>query len=287
MQKASIAAVILTMHRLDQLKIAIDSLRNQTRKIDEIIVVLQGDNSDLLSWLKQQPDIVLHHQENKGSAGGFAKGMEIAIQRNHDWVWITDDDAFPELNTLETLTSCQYFNDITTGFLSPIIVDINKNVYMSPVPKDQNLWYKTVLSDKCIPIKSAAWPGCLVSSKSIINLGLPIAEYFFYDEDIEFTQRVASKLNSYCVIDAVFNHHQAPSANLWKSKKRYPYYVRNRIATIRLTDESHSKKLLGQFKWSAEILLGIIKGKIPPAAVISLINGLLFFKPKILFPSKF
>lgn len=280
----SIAVVVLAMHRFDKLKHTIHRLREQTRKLDEIIVVYQGDDNKIESWLAQQEGITLHVQENLGSAGGFSKGMQLAIDKGHDWVWITDDDAFPEQKTLENLVSCKHFNDDTTGFLSCVVVDMNRRTYMSPLPDDANKWYSTVLADKCLPVLSSAWPGCLVSINAIKQCGLPIAEYFFYDEDVEFTARVARNMPSFCVIDAVMHHHQEPSSSLWESPARYKPYVRNKFSTIRLSGESMGKKLAKQMQWALKIISGIVVGKIPVGALLPLVSGMLFFYPKIKYP---
>lgn len=280
----SIAVVVLAMHRFEKLKHTIQRLREQTRKLDEIIVVYQGNDNKIESWLKQQEDITLRIQENLGSAGGFSAGMQLAIDKSHDWVWITDDDAFPEQNTLENLVSCKHFNDDTTGFLSCVVVDINRKTYMSPLPDDANKWYGTVLAEKCLPVLSSAWPGCLVSINAIKQCGLPIAEYFFYDEDVEFTARVARNMPSFCVIDAVMHHHQEPSSSLWKSPERYKPYFRNKFSTIRLSGESMGKKLAKQIQWALKIISGIVVGKIPVGALLPLLTGMFFFYPKIKYP---
>lgn len=284
-KKTSIAAVVLTVHRKQQLKIVIDSLRNQTRKPDQIIVVFQGKSEAIEDWLTRQDDINLHVQENLGSAGGFATGMQLAINEGHDWVWVTDDDAFPEPNALEELTTCKYFNAPDTGMLTTAIIDAEGKTYMSPVPDDDhNQWYGSVLEEKCLPIKSAAWPGCLISTAAIKELGLPISDYFFYDEDIEFTTRIARRKPCYCVISAIVNHHQSPAASLWLSKERYSRFVRNRFATIRLSDDPVLKKIAKQYLWLLKIGGGIVVGKIPVGALAPLIKGWLFFRPKITYP---
>lgn len=284
MNNKSIAVVVLAMKRYEKLKITIESLRNQTNPLDEIIVVFQGKDDKIKRWLDQQKDVTLLVQDNLGSAGGFSAGMQLAIDKGHDWVWITDDDAFPEACTLERLVSSKYFDDDATGFLTCVVVDVNGKTYMSPVPDDANKWYGNVLQDKCLPVLSSAWPGCLVSVKSIKQFGLPIAEYFFYDEDVEFTSRVARNKPSFCVIDAVMHHHQEPSSSLWLSPERYEPYVRNKFSTIRLSDASFGKKLAKQFVWALKIIAGVVDGKKPVGTLLPLMRGLLFFRPKIRFP---
>ena len=126
----SIAAVVVSFNRLEYLKIIIFNLQNQTRLPDEIIVIFQGDSQDCLDWLDSQQGLSVIKQENLGSAGGFTTGIDVAVQKGHDWVWVTDDDAVPELNSFEELANCPYFDCSKTGLLSSVILDANYKVYM-------------------------------------------------------------------------------------------------------------------------------------------------------------
>ena len=91
-----VSAVVLAYSRDKILPDLIDALRNQTRKPDEIIVINQGNNQVIASWLAEQHDLTVITQENRGSAGGFCAGIVESIQRGHGWTWIFDDDAVPE-----------------------------------------------------------------------------------------------------------------------------------------------------------------------------------------------
>ena len=43
--------------------------------------------------------------ENLGGAGGFDKGMRLAYEHGHEWIWCLDSDALPSETTLEGLLS--------------------------------------------------------------------------------------------------------------------------------------------------------------------------------------
>lgn len=280
----SIAAVVVSFNRLEYLKKIIFNLQNQTRLPDEIIVIFQGDSQECLDWLESQHGLSVVKQENLGSAGGFTKGIEIGVQKGHDWVWVTDDDAVPELNSFEEMANCPYFDCTKTGLLSSVILDANHKVYMSPSPKDANDWYKTVLEDKCVTISVCCWPGTLVASQAVIDFGLPVAEYFLFDEDIEFTSRIARNRDSYCVISSKVVHYQSPAAFMWNSPLRYKKFVRNRFATIRLSGDSALKKVAKLWIWFFKILTGSLTGKFPLGAIPPVFEGV-FFRPKLKYPA--
>ncbi len=282
----SVAAVVLAFSREEELKKVIHNLKNQTRKPDEIIVIFQGTSPSILEWLNQQPDLTVHQQGNVGSAGGFTTGIKMAIAKGHQWSWLMDDDAVPELNALEEMANCRYFDSSKTGFLGAVVVNPERKVYMSPYADEANKWYGTVLQDGCVPVLGATWIGCLVSTQAILDFGLPIEKYFLYDEDSEWTMRVARSRNCYCVIKSIIVHYQKGTFDPFTSKVdmlKHGYYVRNHFATIRLSDKSALKKFARLWLWFFKNAWEIITGKAPWKTVIPLFSGLLFFRPKIEF----
>lgn len=282
----SVAVVVLAFSKAELLKQLVDSLRMQTRKPDEIIVVFQGGDVQILDWLKEQQDLTLHVQENLGSAGGFSTGIQLAIAKEHQWAWIVDDDAVPATDALQRLVESRYFDWKNTGFLSSRIVDPAGRTYMSPTPKDANLWYGTVLTDHCVPVMKSTWLGLLVSTSAVIECGLPIKEYFLWDEDIEFSSRIAHAKPSYCVIDSVIVHYQKDQFDPFSpgDKIKHLHFVRNRVATIRLSQSTFIKRWVRILMWVIKVIGDVFKGKAPIASIIWVLNGVFIFSPRIQYP---
>lgn len=288
-RKESVAAIVLAFSREDDLKKVIHNLKNQTKKLDEIIVVFQGTSPTILAWLKEQSGITLQHQGNIGTAGGFTSAMKVAIEKGHQWTWLFDDDAVPELNAFEEMAKCKHFDSKKTGYLASVVTRPNGEVYMSPVAEEGNDWYDTVLEDGCVPAFSATWIGCLVSMQSIIDFGLPMEIYFMYDEDSEYTARVSRSRNSYCVLKSVTVHHQKNKVDPFNSSVdmlKHGLYVRNRFATFRLEPKPWYVKGAKIAYWFFKNAIEIVTGKAPFKTIIPLFNGLLFFRPKIKFLNK-
>jgi rhamnopyranosyl-N-acetylglucosaminyl-diphospho-decaprenol beta-1,3/1,4-galactofuranosyltransferase len=288
-KKESVAAVVLAFSREDDLKKVIHNLKNQTKQLDEIIVVFQGSSPTILAWLKEQSGITLKHQGNVGTAGGFTSAMKLAIEKGHQWTWLFDDDAVPELNAFEEMANCKHFDSQKTGYLASIVTRPDGSVYMSPVPLDANWWYGTVLEDGCVPVMSATWIGCMVSMQSILDFGLPMEAYFMYDEDSEYTARVARSRDSYCVIKSKVVHYQNSKFDPFNNKVdmfKHGLFVRNRFATLRLEPKSAYKKYSKIWRWFFKNLREILTGKVPFETIGPLFKGLLFFRPKIKFLDK-
>nr|WP_299419920.1 glycosyltransferase [uncultured Emticicia sp.] len=101
----TIAAVVVTFNRLTLLKECIEGLRNQTHKLDSIIVINNGSTDGTDKWLNDQFDLQVIHQENLGGAGGFARGMKEAYNAGFEWIWVMDDDVEPVYEALEKITN--------------------------------------------------------------------------------------------------------------------------------------------------------------------------------------
>lgn len=98
-----ITVVIVTFNRLNLLKKTLTAVKNQTIRIDQIVVVNNSSTDGTETWLESQNDILTITQENTGGAGGFESGIKNAIQNFSDWIWVMDDDVFPQKDALENL----------------------------------------------------------------------------------------------------------------------------------------------------------------------------------------
>lgn len=281
--KTHIAAIVLCHSHEDTFQQVITALRNQNRKLDGIIVINQGSNAAIASWLAQQVDLTVITQENRGSAGGFCRGITESIRRGYDWTWVFDDDAIPELNALEELVQCPYFHLDETAFVASRIVDRHGNTYMSPGGSSSQAWYGTVLEDKCVEAVDGAWPGLLVSTAAVYKAGLPVAEFFFYDEDREFITRLAKHGKGYCVLTSVVKHFQSSERfdPFGKDFIKAAYYTRNHIARQKLGSGPLPAKLLRVGRGVLVKLSQILKGELPCRVLPWAIKGVFFFHPKI------
>ena len=66
---------------MELLKECIQSLRNQTHKLDEIFIINNSSTDGTLEWLNTQTDLTVITQENSGSAGGQYTGIKTAYEK--------------------------------------------------------------------------------------------------------------------------------------------------------------------------------------------------------------
>ena len=90
---------IVTHNRLNLLKKSISSLQNQTRKLDEILIVNNGSTDGTLEYLNLYKYQSIN-QVNSGSAGGWYSAIEYAIKNEFDAVWLMDDDGYANHDSL-------------------------------------------------------------------------------------------------------------------------------------------------------------------------------------------
>ena len=243
-----VIAVIVTYNRLHLLKKCLSAVLAQSRKPDTIIVVDNGSTDDTRHWLARQP-VQCHYQDNTGGAGGFSSGIKLAYQNGADWIWLMDDDTIPHNDALEKLLTA--LNKVNAqkekvGFLSSRVHWTDGSVH------EMNRTYLLTDSKKSAPFSFAEESGLplvqfgtfvsmLLSSKAVEKVGLPIKEYFIWNDDVEYSKRIISNgLAGLAVEESITSHetptnHQSnvfidPASSIWK----FRYGLRNELFTKRL-----------------------------------------------------
>lgn len=191
----SLAAVVITYNRMNFLKEVIKSLRNQTKKIDKIIVVNNGSTDGTTQWLVEQKDLLVINQDNVGSSGGQYIGFKTAYEEGFEWIWTMDDDVIPEDNCLENL-----FENINPFRIhTPLRFDKNGNPFYNDV-KHFNLtnpfisiWRGVIdkedLKQDYISAEGITFEGPLFHKSLIEKIGLPEKKFFIYGDDTEYFAR--------------------------------------------------------------------------------------------------
>ena len=122
-------AVVVSYNRQKLLSECITALRNQTHKLDAILVVNNGSTDNTEQWLQQQPDVFFITQKNVGSSGGFNTGISWAYKHGYSWIWCMDDDGYPKEDALEKLRyDLYYIKKLSPRLDLVIIIDTIKVV---------------------------------------------------------------------------------------------------------------------------------------------------------------
>ena len=189
----NIATVIVTFNRKNLLHKALHAHSTQKLRAASLLIVNNGSNDGTLEmlvdegWLDRPGVEMLDMSQNTGGAGGFAAGLQHALESGAEWVWMMDDDAEPHPEAL--------------GKLMEVATDPSKIYGSLAVHGAETSWLTTVLDppigevDKAedVPrqatVQSLPFLGFLVHREMVERIGLPDAGYFIAADDVEYCVR--------------------------------------------------------------------------------------------------
>ncbi len=231
----SVAAVVVSFNRLDYLKKCLTALEEQTRPLDEIIVVENGSTDGSAEYVRQNhPGITLFETgANLGGAGGFAWGLELALKHGHSLAWLMDDDAEPRRDALAPLVAAME-TEPRPGFAAPLVVDETGGVVQGNLPAVSTDANAQLVARKLggIALTHTTFVGALVDLKLSAAMPLPYADFFIWFDDVEYTKRLARTSFGIHVVDARMKHPN--NAGNKDMGGRLYYYLRNQLWITRL-----------------------------------------------------
>jgi len=284
-----ICAVVVTHNRLTLLQECIESLRNQTRSLDEIIVVNNDSKDGTKEWLNNQKDLTSIHQENLGGAGGFYNGIKAAYEMGYDWIWCMDDDCLPTAIALQQLLDFRK-NDFTI-LNSFILSKTNKfKINFGFFDYAEKVFYDNIdqVSGKTFLHGAGFFNGTLFSRKAVAKVGLPNPKLFIYGDEYEYYLRyLKNDIDILTVTSSIVYHPEQRYKYFGKGKLFYrfnylndlgvKYFPRNIMAIWYYYEEFTFRKLVKTYFCDLAGLLFIQK-KIGLVLkyVFAILSGVLF-----------
>lgn len=289
----SLAAVIVTYNRAAKLAKVLDALAAQTRRPDAVYVVdnLSTDETpQVVAGCEDLPIIYCRMEQNLGGAGGFHAGLKRAYLDGHDLFWVSDDDAYPEPDAIavleERLVAFPAETGYAPGYACSRVNWTDGTLCQMNVPLTVWDWPRWATPEQpTFLIASCSFVSVLITRAAVAEHGLPIAEYFIWHDDVEYTLRLArSYPGLYCLDSLVV--HDAPEnkgvnyglvteANVWK----FIYGARNETSR-RLRDQG----VYGVAVFVRQILVQMKGMGIPFALkrrILAAVWRGLFFRPAI------
>lgn len=209
----SVAAVVVTYNRKKLLLECVQALIKQSAS--EVLDILVIDNAStdgtaaaLEPYVKTGHVIHINTGSNLGGAGGFQFGIREATMRGYDYIWIMDDDCIPQTGALAALISWSEKLG-TYGFLS------SKALWKDGTVCEMNIQRHSIaqrVSDFSIepnPIQIATFVSLFIPTKVVLELGLPIKEFFIWTDDWEYTRRISRSYPCYLIPSSVVKHLSA------------------------------------------------------------------------------
>lgn len=235
MSKSEVCAVVATYNRKELLSRCIRNITSQ-KKCDCDVLVIDNGSSDgteelFNSVFNSEKIRYINLGKNLGSAGSQAAGLKEAVISGYKYIWLMDDDVMPKDNTLfELMRAADELGD-KWGILSSVAYW--KDGSICKANRQKKTLFRFVSEED---YKKRFVPACMVSaasmfirSQAIIDVGLPIAEYFFYTDDYEFSGRVGRKYPVYVVPASTVTHvmRENMKANIVKDTSDRMYRYQN------------------------------------------------------------
>ncbi|MEV7661094.1 glycosyltransferase [Paenarthrobacter sp. NPDC089316] len=238
-----VVAVVVTFNRRELLQTTLEGITAGSRVPDAIVIVDNASTDGTAEFLRTYqgpvPADVVTLNTNVGGAGGFVVGMERAVLDHHaDHVWIMDDDTEPQPGALrEALDVSEAYQQETgqaPAFIASRVVwtdgrDHPMNRMRPRMGASEDL-RSAAARIGATQIRSASFVSVLIRAEEIKQHGLPIADYFIWNDDLEYTARISRNGTALTTNASVANHHTKVFGDAGADPgPRFYYEVRNKL----------------------------------------------------------
>jgi GT2 family glycosyltransferase len=235
-----VAAIVVTYNRKQLLLENISCLLQQTTRQDLDIIIIDnastdGTNVALQPLLDKKELVYINMGSNLGGAGGFQFGIKYAAEHDYTYIWVMDDDCMPTTMALEEFLRQDRILKKNYGYLSSQVKWRDDSICT------MNIQRKTVFKNvedfksDLVPIKMASFVSLFIPTKTVLQLGLPIKEFFIWTDDWEYTRRISKHYPCYLANKSIVKHKSnsnigANIANDTPARlNRYRYLYRNDV----------------------------------------------------------
>lgn len=209
----SVLVLIVTFNRLNDLKVCISALKNQSYSNINILVINNGSTDGTKEWLSSQNDIITINQQNVGGAGGFYAGMKYMMDHDqYEWLVMMDDDGIADKDEIKNLLDS--YGDVKQTYgkdaiLNALVVNKDKHDEVSfrwrhgsGVSNKVTELCKMKYIDQIHPFN-----GTLIPRLIIEKIGLIKREMFIWGDEEEYMARAKHNgYGTYTVTAAVHYH---------------------------------------------------------------------------------
>jgi GT2 family glycosyltransferase len=266
--KNKVVAVVVTYNGSRWVKQCFSSLLNSEHPVD-VYAVDNNSTDETVQLIRENfPKVkVIENKHNAGFGEANNQAMRIAVNQNADYVFLLNQDAWIQPDTIGTLIN-SFQSDSGYGIISPLHFNGTgekpDGAFLNYVSRVYSL--EKIKSDpNVLPIdfiNAAAW---LVSRDCLDTVGGFGYLFHQYGEDRDFIQRLQFyNLKLGFVTSTKIFHDRPDKRFVFEKEERVTWYY-NTGCRVRLADinKSFAIALLSVFFWlSKEIIFLILKGKV-------------------------
>jgi rhamnopyranosyl-N-acetylglucosaminyl-diphospho-decaprenol beta-1,3/1,4-galactofuranosyltransferase len=231
-----VLAVVVTHNRCQLLTRCINYLQQQTCMPDLLIV--NNMSTDGTEKYLQNNSINHITQENSGSAGGWWRGIDEGWAKGYDYVWMMDDDGYPDPQALEILLALtgeeaicisstpvkeNAHNELVFGL--PVLNSSGNPVILAGKRKYNTLNEFPAAMEKYPHIHP--FNGALIDLAAAKKIGNIDRSYFMFGDEVDFLCRMKKAGKVYTALKALHYHPDVSRRTI--DKKKVYYFIRNTI----------------------------------------------------------
>jgi len=232
-----VVAVVVSYNRSALLGESLSAIMRQTRPVDHLVVVdnASTDNSAKLvreAWPEAE---LICLTENTGGAGGFTVGIAAALRAGADWVWLMDDDTIPSDEAIAELIQAESkYAQEQLVLLGSRAVWTDGADHPMNTPK-RKLFVSRKEAERaatvqCMPVRTLSFVSAFVRASRVLEVGLPVSAYFLWNDDFEFSARLARGRRALYVPQSVVEHRtQKRGSSDDDPGERFFFEVRNKL----------------------------------------------------------
>ncbi|NDU77928.1 glycosyltransferase [Actinomadura sp. DSM 109109] len=234
-----VTAVVVTHNRRALLVEALDALARQTRPPDAVTVVDNASSDGTPALVRDRyPHVdLVELAVNTGGAGGFAAGIARALDAPAaagGLIWLMDDDTVPEPEALAALLGARERAPGEPALVASRVVWTDGRDHPMNTPRVKPGASRAELADAaeagCSPVRSASFVSVLVDAEAVRESGPPVADYFLWNDDFEFTTRLLrGRRGLYCPASVVVHKTRTFGGTDADPGDRFYYEVRNKL----------------------------------------------------------
>jgi GT2 family glycosyltransferase len=236
-EQTRVVAVLVTWNRRELLAESLHAIESQSLRPARIVVVDNASDDGTAEMLCAEfADVdAVRTARNIGGAGGFALGIDRALALDCEAIWLMDDDTVPEPTALERLVDARngYPGETPALVASRVVwTDGRDHPMNTPRRRPGASRVDVYAADAvgCMPIRSASFVSALIDVQTVRERGLPIADYFLWNDDFEFTTRlIRDRPALYCPASVVVHKTSSYGSTDADPGDRFYYEVRNKV----------------------------------------------------------
>ncbi|HEV6499998.1 TPA: glycosyltransferase family 2 protein [Streptococcus pneumoniae] len=254
----SVCALVVTYNRSKYLQKALEGILNQQQEISGILIYNNNatDNTEEIlmkfGYVDSKGDKIkenylystekdgkhfyyYHNDENLGGAGGFANGIRLISELDYDYVWIMDDDVYPEPNCLSEIMKQMSVQNVQVGipnrtdenFYDRAIIGFDFDDYHKFWTEMRKTVTYGPFDEEAIKVVDMPFEGPVVEMALLRKVGIPDSGFFIEYDDSDFAQRLQQYSDIIFATKAQLHRQLAVKVDPSEVKKVEPYNWRN------------------------------------------------------------